>query len=233
MAEYRHNCAPSSRGCWNAGPRKVLSTITTGWSGCVAAACAARSISIMVMVGFAGVSMYTMQGLRASRMAFSSAAESPGGTGTPVTAERGQEAVDQAGGSAVERGGVDNGAIGPRVGEERRHDRGHPGVEHRGVGGAGLEGHNLVFQNLRVGMREPRVDQLRPLAILGLDLAGGDGERRARLPPGSQTRRSNCETLPVSPILPIRLGSKPRVRHRGPRPHIPWGFFCAMESLHL
>src|SRR5438105_2673432 len=61
VAEYKVISAPSSNGCWNVGPRNVLSTMTTGLLGWRDAACAARSISVMISVGLAGVSRYTMQ----------------------------------------------------------------------------------------------------------------------------------------------------------------------------
>jgi hypothetical protein len=59
--------------------------MTTGLSGCAAAAEAARSMSVMIMVGLAGVSKYTMHRLRAEAMAASMAAPSPDGTGIPAT----------------------------------------------------------------------------------------------------------------------------------------------------
>ena len=90
-------------------------------------------------------------------------------------AERLQK-VNQSGGAAIKRRGVDDGAVGPGEGEERRHDGRHPGIENRGVAAAGLERHNLVFQDLGVGMREAGVDQVGAFALCGLDLAGGDGE---------------------------------------------------------
>ena len=73
-----------------------------------------------------------MQGSSAARIASSSAAVSPAGPAMPLHAERLQELVDQAGGAAVERRGVDDAAVRPREGEEGGHDRRHAGVEDGG-----------------------------------------------------------------------------------------------------
>ena len=67
-------------------------------------------------------------------------------------------------------------AVRPREREEGGHDRRHAGVEDGGIAPAGFERHDLVFENLGVGMREAGVDQVGALAVLGLDLARGDGE---------------------------------------------------------
>src|SRR5712692_2980997 len=39
--------------------------------------------------------------------------------------------------------------------------RGHPGIEHRGGVRAAFERHQLLLQNLSVGMIEPRINQIR------------------------------------------------------------------------
>ena len=84
--------------------------------------------------------------------------------------------MDQSGGAAVQRRGVNNGAVRPRVGEEGGHDGSHAGIENRGVGPTRVQRHDLVFQNLRVGVREARINQVGTTAVLGFDLARGDGE---------------------------------------------------------
>ena len=93
-----------------------------------------------------------------------------GRDGDAVHAEGLEEVVDQAGGAAVEGGGVDDGAAGASEGEERGHDGGHAGVEDGSVGGAGLERDDLVFEDLGVGVGEARIDEVGALAFGRLDL---------------------------------------------------------------
>src|SRR5258706_14578835 len=81
VAEYRHRSAPRVSGCWNTGPRKVLSTITTGRDGWRLAVSAARWMSVIIMVGLAGVSIITIQGSLADRIAASRASPQPPVTG--------------------------------------------------------------------------------------------------------------------------------------------------------
>ena len=56
-------------------------------------------------------------------------------------------------------------------------DSGHSGVEYRCRPGAGLERDDLVFENLRVRVGEPRIDQLDVLSLDRPDLSERDGER--------------------------------------------------------
>ena len=62
---------------------KVLSTATTGRSGCSRAAAEAAAMSVMTSVGLAGDSMSTSRRLPADAMAFAMAGPSPAATGIP------------------------------------------------------------------------------------------------------------------------------------------------------
>ena len=176
VAEYRQMSAPSCSGCWNAGPRNVLSTMITGRSGFLDAVSAARSISVMMSVGLAGVSRYTMQQFSAERMACVDRRRIARRHRNPAHSERLEEGVDQAGGAAVERSGIHDGAVGPREREECGHDRRHARIENRGLPSTRLQRHDLVLQDLRIRMRESRIDQVGPFALGGLDLPGRDGK---------------------------------------------------------
>src|ERR1700736_6186867 len=60
VAEYKTKSAPNWKGCWNAGPIIVLSTMTSGFSpGNAADQSTHRRISVIMPVGFAGVSIST------------------------------------------------------------------------------------------------------------------------------------------------------------------------------
>ena len=96
--------------------------------------------------------------------------------GNPAHAEGSQEAVDEAGGAAVKGRGVDDGTGGAGEGEAGSHDGRHTGIEDRGVRGTGFEGHNLVFQDLGIGVREAGVNQVGAFAFGGFDFAGSNGE---------------------------------------------------------
>ncbi len=96
--------------------------------------------------------------------------------GNAVHPERFEESVDEAGGAAIQRRSVDDGGVGAGVSEERGHDGRHAGVENGCMAGAGFERHDLVLENLGVGMGETGIDEVGALAIGRLDFSGGDGE---------------------------------------------------------
>ena len=168
--------APSRRGCWKVGPRKVLSTITHGMVG-VALDGLGGALDVGHDEGGVGRSFHEDDGAIAGGAdGFVDGGGVAGRDGDAVHAEGLEKVVDQAGGAAVEGGGVDDGAAGAGEGEERGHDGGHAGVEDGGVGGAGLERDDLVFEDLGVGVGEARIDEVGALALGRLDLAVGNGE---------------------------------------------------------
>ncbi len=76
---------------------------------------------------------------------------------------------------------------------------------------AGFEGHDLVLEDLRVGVREAGIDEVGALAVLGLDLAHGDGEGPlGGFGIGEDVRRAaeDCGTGGTEG----KAGMKPRVR---------------------
>ena len=131
VAEYRHRSAPSLSGCWNVGPSSVLSTITTGLGFRRPAAATASRMSVIMMVGFAGVSIRTMARFLAERMASSRSPDASGRHRNTSDVQRAEKILDQMLRAAVNRDGIDDAFARPREGEQRGHDGGHPGVEYQ------------------------------------------------------------------------------------------------------
>src|SRR5271165_3109253 len=109
--------------------------------------------------------------------------------------------MNQAGGAAIERRRIYDGAIGTGEGEERRHDGRHARIENGGIGGAGLKRNDLVLQNLGIGMRKARIDQVGAMARRRREFAGehrecmlgrfGIGENISRTAKDRRPRRAN------------------------------------------
>ena len=92
--------------------------------------------------------------------------------GNAADAERAEKILDQVLRAAVNGDGVNDVLAGPREGEQRGHDGGHPGVENQRRVRAGFERHHALFQDFGVGVIEARIDQVGLLACIGLGAAG-------------------------------------------------------------
>ena len=116
-------------------------------------------------------------------------------------AERAEEILDQVLGAAVDRDRIEDALAGPREREQRGHDSGHAGVEHQSRMRAGFERNQTILENLRVGVVEARVDQIRLFVRFGLSASGhqiegalgglGAGEYVGRTAKYSRARGSN------------------------------------------
>lgn len=84
--------------------------------------------------------------------------------------------MDQMSGAAVEGNGVDDGGAGTGESEECGHDGRHSGIENGRLSAAGLERHDLVFQDFRVGVRDAGVNEIGFLVRFHADPAAHDGE---------------------------------------------------------
>ncbi len=91
--------------------------------------------------------------------------------GNAADAERAEKILDQVLGAAVNGDGVNDVLTGPREGEQRGHDGGHPGVENQGRVRAGFERHHARLQDFGVGVIEARIDQVGLLAGVWLGAA--------------------------------------------------------------
>ncbi len=78
--------------------------------------------------------------------------------------------------AAVDGHRVHHRIAGVKHGQQGGHNRGHAGVERECSRSAGFERHDLVFQNLRIGMVKTRIDQVDLFIRFALDPAGHEIE---------------------------------------------------------
>ena len=130
--------------------------------------------------------------------------------------ERLDHLVDQVLRAAVERLRIDERAAALEEREHHGEDRGHPGIENRGRVGAALERHQLLLENLGVGMIEPRVDQIGTIVAERPDFSEHDSERALR-----RLRTRKDERRAAIDWRPRRADRQRRDRSRGSAPRSP------------
>ncbi len=170
-------------------------------------------MSVMIIVGFAGVSTQYNARVMRPRNRLRNTRRIARIHSNTLHSKRFQEGMDQSRRPAIKGHRINN--AGERAGEreESRHDRGHARIEDQRIGGTRLQRHQLVFQYFGIWMRDPRVNQIcpfirfggyvamydckRPLRFLrGLKYVGGTAEysrtRRTHRKPWIESARENC-----------------------------------------
>ena len=184
--------------------------MTSGRAGARFAASAARAISLMAMVGLAGVSRRRC-GFSARRNA---AVEARGNFPRELEClrrRRLQKIVNEVLCAAVKGNRVHDDRPGLSTVSIAVMMAAIPELNTRAAWRAGFERHDLVFEDLGVGMVKTRIDEVDLLARLGLDAARHQS-KRARRPPDWRTRKWRYEIPRVLRTPRKAAGRSPRVR---------------------
>ena len=115
-------------------------------------------MSVIVRVGFEGVSISTSLRLSVSAIASISARVLPAANGPRHKSQRLYHLVDQVLGTPVKRLRVYQRAALFEKPDQNREDRRHARIEHSGCGRAALQRNELVFKNLGIRVIEACID---------------------------------------------------------------------------